>query len=264
MTLIEKLFTKIKQIVRATLPTYLVDLLKLIFFHKRYQVVAGPLRYNQDGLATTHNADFMHEACFSRAYGLGKALRPYESDPAWRAYVCCWAASVTKRLNGDFVECGVNRGSFSRMVMEYIDFRSLIKNFWLMDTFSGLPEERISSEEKLCGIHQYKYAECYDEVVRTFSGFSNVRIIRGPIPETLEQVYAKSVCYLHIDMNCVLPEIAAAEFFWDKLVSGAVVVLDDYGWAKHINQKRAFDAFAKSKNVEILSLPTGQGLIVKL
>lgn len=263
MTLTERLLTKIKSIVRGTLPTYLVDILKLIFFPKRYQIVVGPLRYNQDGLATIHNADFMREAHFSRAYGLGKALRPYGSDPAWRAYVCCWAASATRELEGDFVECGVNRGSFSRMVMEYVDFRSLNKKFWLMDTFSGLSNEHISNEEKKSGIHKYEYVECYDEVVRTFSEFSNVKIIRGPIPDTLEQVNVRNVCYLHIDMNCVLPEIAAAEFFWEKLTPGAIVILDDYGWEKHIHQKRAFDAFAKSKNVKILSLPTGQGLIVK-
>ena len=64
-------------------------------------------------------------------------------------------------------------------------------------------------------------------------------------------------------MNCAVPEIAAAEYFWDKLVSGAVIVLDDYGWVCHIEQKLAFDEFASRKNVQVLVLPTGQGLIFK-
>ena len=34
-------------------------------------------------------------------------------------------------------------------------------------------------------------------------------------------------------MNCAAPELAAAEFFWDRLTTGAVVVLDDYGWDRH-------------------------------
>jgi len=68
---------------------------------------------------------------------------------------------------------------------------------------------------------------------------------------------------LHIDMNCTLPEIAAAEYFWDRLVSGAAMLLDDYGHGGHEEQKYAFDGFAKRKGVEILSLPTGQGLIIK-
>src|SRR5262249_43682694 len=63
--------------------------------------------------------------------------------------------------------------------------------------------------------------------------------------------------------NNAAPEIAAAEHFWDRLVSGGIVVLDDYGWTKHINQKHAFDEFANARGVKVLGLPTGQGLIIK-
>jgi O-methyltransferase len=65
-------------------------------------------------------------------------------------------------------------------------------------------------------------------------------------------------------MNNKIPEIAAAEYFWDKLVSGAVIVLDDYAWGGyHMGQKLAFDEFAAKRGVEVLSLPCGQGLIIK-
>ena len=42
-----------------------------------------------------------------------------------------------------------------------------------------------------------------------------------------------------------------------------MVVLDDYGFRAHIEQKHAMDAFARSVGVSILSLPTGQGMISK-
>ena len=45
--------------------------------------------------------------------------------------------------------------------------------------------------------------------------------------------------------------------------TGGVILLDDYNWTPHINQKRAFDELAKEWNVPILGLPTGQGVIVK-
>ena len=64
-------------------------------------------------------------------------------------------------------------------------------------------------------------------------------------------------------MNIAYPEVAAIEFFWDKLVPGALVVLDDYGWTNNIEQKRAMDAFAAKKGVMILTMPTGQGLLIK-
>ena len=56
----------------------------------------------------------------------------------------------------------------------------------------------------------------------------------------------------------------AAEHFWPRLVSGAVIVLDDYGYSDdYLRQKRAFDAFAGKNGVQVLLLPTGQGLIFK-
>ena len=64
-------------------------------------------------------------------------------------------------------------------------------------------------------------------------------------------------------MNSAAPEIAAATFFWDRLVPGAFVLLDDYAYRGFHSQKVAMDTFAAEKGVEICSLPTGQGLLIK-
>jgi len=90
-----------------------------------------------------------------------------------------------------------------------------------------------------------------------------VRIIEGAIPETLDQVRAEKIAYLHIDLNCAAPEIAAITHFWDRLVTGAVVLLDDYAFFGYQNQKTAFDGFSRRMGVPIASLPTGQGLLLK-
>jgi O-methyltransferase len=50
------------------------------------------------------------------------------------------------------------------------------------------------------------------------------------IPDTLPQVKSDRICYLSIDMNNAAPEIAAAEYFEDRMISGGIIVLDDYGW----------------------------------
>ena len=47
------------------------------------------------------------------------------------------------------------------------------------------------------------------------------------------------------------------------VVPGAVVLLDDYAWATHRAQKEALDAFAAAHGAMILSLPTGQGLLIR-
>lgn len=223
------------------------------------------ITYNQDGLTSQHNCDFIEEANFHRAYQAGENLNSWwNAKVHWRMHTIFWAAQRAVGLEGDFVECGVHRGGFSRAVIEYTDFARLAeKKFYLLDTFAGFSEKYVSAEEKEHGTLNYSYEGSYEEVKRNFEPFENVVIIKGAVPDTLNQVKSEKVCFLSIDMNCAAPEIAAAEFFWDKLVSGAAMVLDDYGWAKHIIQKHAFDEFAKQKGVPILSLPTGQGLILK-
>lgn len=225
----------------------------------------GAASYNYDGLVTAHNADFMSEPKFANAYAAGKATGSWSGDLYWRAYIICWAADYALRLEGDFVECGVNRGGYALAAMNYTAFERLPKRFYLLDTFKGLDERYIAEEEKEAGIvaRRWGYEDCYEDVVRTFAPYPNVRIIQGTVPDTLPQVDSDKIAFLSIDMNNREPEIAAVTYFWDKLVSGAIIILDDYGWRKHIEQKRAFDQFAKEHNVTILALPTGQGVILK-
>ncbi len=236
-----------------------------VLYRPEYYVPLTDIQYRQDGLVTQHHADFMNDEKFMKAYSLGEATNSWKGWPThWRSHVACWAAARGAALEGDFVECGVNKGAISRMVMEYIEFASLgNRRFYLIDTYLGLSAEQISEEEKAEGRHLVAYEECYEDVKRTFAGFENAMIVRGRIPEILSEVEPEKVCYLSIDMNVTEPEIAAAEYFWDRMVSGSSILLDDYGWLGHDAQRHAFDKFAADRNVPLLCLPTGQGLILK-
>jgi hypothetical protein len=225
------------------------------------------LTYANDLLYTEHNADFMKKPRFAESYRLckeigGDLLKDY--DIQWRIHVLCWAAEHAKHLEGDFVDCGVNTGFCPRAVIHYVDFNSLAKTYYLLDTFSGM-DARYSSAYEMERNRKLGYDrkhDLYEQVQKTFSGF-NVKIIKGAVPDTLPLVTADKVSFLSIDMNCVIPEVAALDFFWPKLVSGGLVILDDYGYPGCLEQKLAHDAFAESKGVQVLSLPTCQGLIIK-
>ncbi len=249
---------------------------KLLWFIRNYkkiqpgvqflpQVFQGPITYQADGLITSNNCDFILEPRFEAAYAAAANTNPWEGfNMPWRVYIVCWFANMVKQLPGEFVECGVNTGAYSRAVIEYIDFKNLNKTFYLLDTYQGLVPNQITEKEHKAGIGAYlhNYKDVYDQVLETFKDFP-VKVIKGAIPETLPQCDAKEICYLSIDMNVIAPEIAAVNYFWNKVVKGGVILLDDYGFPKHIEQKMAFDQFAKERGVNILSLPTGQGIIFK-
>jgi hypothetical protein len=155
--------------------------------------------------------------------------------------------------------------------MEFLAWDSLNLTFYLLDTFEGLDLRYISPEDRIQGAIQKNesalesgfYVRGVESVRANFSQWKNTRIIKGSIPETLNQVETRNVAYLHLDMNCSPPEVAAIEFFWDRLLPGAIVLFDDYAYQDYESQKHAMDAFAQAKGVMIASLPTGQGLLVK-
>lgn len=225
----------------------------------------GRATYNEDGLASSHYSGFIDEPRFARAYAAGRATGSWpHGDLRWRAHVVCWAAARAVNIRGEFVECGVNRGGYALTAMTYIDFRTLDRRFYLLDTFEGLIAGQLTEEEKRAGLRGGGYTPCYDAVRKTFAPFGDrVRIVQGKVPDTLPRVDADEIAFLSIDMNATEPEIAAANHFWDRLTSGAAMILDDYGWRKHASQRVAFDEFARHRGVPLLALPTGQGLILK-
>jgi len=217
--------------------------------------------YREDGLVTINNADFLRDAGFVRAY---EAALRQQSDTwiRWRSHVVQWAAHHAIRLEGDFVECGVNRAFLSMSAMTAVDFRQTTgRRFYLFDTYCGLVPEQVSTDDKAA--FRNVYSDTYDFVKETFRDWSNVTVVRGIVPESLSTVTIGQVAYLSIDMNCVKPEIDAMEYFWPRMVPGGVIILDDYGFPGHEAQKLAADGFAATVGVKVLSLPTGQGLIFK-
>ncbi len=232
--------------------------------------------YNEDGLACNKNMPFLDEEKFRTAYANAVAKGLYvDANIRWRCHVACWAGMMALRLGGDFVECGVNKGFLSHILMEYLDFDSSGRSFYLVDTYQGFDGRYLTSmeRERLVGFaastdsgkpwEMGMYEPCYEVVVGAFSGFKGARIVKGAVPDVLPEVRAESVAYLSIDMNCVAPEIAALEHFWPKMLVGGVVLLDDYAWPGHEEQMVAMDDFARRAGTKILCLPTGQGLLIK-
>jgi O-methyltransferase len=221
-------------------------------------------RFSEDGLCTIHNADFLDDRRFADAYLAGEATGSWRGwNLRWRAYVVCWCAQWAAALEGDFIECGVNKGGNARMILSYLGGGCRTRSFYLLDTFQGFSPELLLPEEKQHMAGSYSYPDCLTEVRATFASFPNVHIIPGAVPGTLAQIDSRKIAFLSIDMNCVEPEIQAATQLWDRVVPGGVIILDDYGFSQHHLQKRAFDLFAYSKGIQVLSLPTGQGLMFK-
>lgn len=235
-------------------------ILSKFLFKKRKQ----KFTYARDGLHTYHNADFINNPRFSEAYNKGKQTGSWgKSNIEWRVHVCLWLTSQAVKLDGDFVECGTNLGGMATSILEYhkqdINFQK--KRFFCFDTFNGLSEKYASSQE--ISNTSDSYFDCFELVQKHFSQYPQVTLVRGAVPDTLKEFTGENLAFIHIDMNSAIPEIAAAEYFWPYLVEGGYMLLDDFAWQICKAQRDVFIQFAQRHQIEILWLPTGQGLIQK-
>jgi hypothetical protein len=234
-------------------------------------IMGVPGSYAQDGLISIHAHDFMAEPRFRASYDRGVAAAGRDYGWHWRVHIGLWAARTAIRLPGDFVECGVNAGFMSSSIMHELEWNRLGRTFWLLDTFSGLDPRFVSDDERAEGalakneklLESGFYVTDLAAVAKNFSQWPAARIVAGSIPGTLAQVTSAQIAFLHVDLNCAPPEVAAVEHFWPRMVPGAVLLLDDYAYWGYHQQKRAMDALAARIGMDIVSLPTGQGMAVK-
>jgi hypothetical protein len=237
-----------------------------------YAVFNTRRHYARDGLFTFHNRHFQDDPAFQAAYARGvKASQGVDPQIEWRVHVALWAAATAIRVPGDFVECGVNAGFMSSAIMHRLNWRAVDKRFYLIDTFSGPPLGQYSCEEVDRGrlrlaadaMAAGAYVSDLERVRANYFEWPNAVVVPGIVPDVLTALNVGTVAFLHIDMNCAYPERAALEFFWDRLSPGGFVLLDDYAYFGHECQAHAIDEATWSRGVEILSLPTGQGVIIK-
>jgi hypothetical protein len=103
----------------------------------------------------------------------------------------------------------------------------------------------------------------YADVKARFADTPNVTITQGKVPDVLAEVAPEKIAFMHLDLNNADAEIGALEVLFERMVPGAILVLDDYGWMGYRNQKLAEDPWFAKRGYRILEMPTGQGLVIK-
>jgi len=220
-----------------------------------------PRLFASDMLITVdRNMSFYDDTQFMRSFQAA-AETAQERSLIWRLHVLAWAGEHCRHLAGDFVECGVFRGFSTAVLAHYLDFGKLPKQWFLYDTFSGVPEDQRNSNHDNSEVFQVSELQAY--VSKRFEKYPNIQVVRGRVPEVLAEQAPATIAFLHIDMNSADAELGALEQLFGRVVPGGMVILDDYGWFYYNEQKHVEDAFFVGAGYRVLELPTGQGLIVK-
>ena len=165
-------------------------------------------------------------------------------------------------LPGHVVECGVYKGaSFIRLatfrqVLESTYSRKLIG----FDAFGKFPEQDEPDDAKFIsefeGNGGFGISEEEMHLVMESKGYQHYELVRGDVTKTIPD-YLKlhpelKIALLHVDVDVYRPTVSILENFYDHVVTGGLIVFDDYGTVA--GETKAVDEFCSKKNLQVEKL----------
>lgn len=213
--------------------------------------------YTGDNLFTYgRNLGFMDDEPFMNAYRKNIST-DIEQALLWRYSTLIWAVRRGLQLEGDFVECACYKGTTARIMCDAVDFGQFPeRHYYLYDLFEhdpAMPHHAMPEHSK----------QLYQQTRQRFADLPNVTVTQGKVPDVLHDVAPEKIAFMHIDLNNADAEIGALELLFERMVPGAILILDDYGWLAYRAQKEAEDPWLAARGYRVLELPTGQGIVIK-
>jgi O-methyltransferase len=229
----------------------------------RDRIVSRSYRYRADGIATAHYCPFFDDHDFDSTYWeMGKGWFP-GADVRWRMWLLTALAQQCQRLPGNFAEFGTWRGGCAYMILSRTTVSSE-RRFFLFDTFTGIPGDRLTPREReggFAGNHGDTSPEYVDDLLARWR--PRYQLCPGDIFDTIGTVDVGDLSFAHIDLNAAAPSRRALEFTYAHMIPGGIVVFDDYGFAGCEDQRLMIDAFFADLPEKPIALPTGQAWAMK-
>jgi hypothetical protein len=183
----------------------------------------------------------------------------YNTDRRW---MLSELLRLVEGVEGDTAECGVFEGSSSYLICKAN--ASLRKNgsrvHYMFDSFEGL-----SAPSQLDGQHWSSGDLSSNEEVllKKLSGFSNIKVMKGWIPERFTEIADRNFAFVHIDVDLYQPTFDSLQFFYDRMNSGGIILCDDYGCSTCPGATLAFEEFLRDKTESMIALSGGGGFMIK-
>lgn len=168
-------------------------------------------------------------------------------------------------IPGDIVEGGVFKGAgvlFWAKLIQIFNPLSMRKVIGF-DTFSGVPKTVLNKKDRE-GSKSFKDYQDVPEIVmkaaKKFNIEHRIEIVQGDalktIPKYVESNPGFRIALLNLDFDVYEPTCAALESFYDRVVGGGVITLDEYA-VPNWGESNAVDEFAKERKIklELESLP---------
>ncbi|KFA94041.1 TylF/MycF/NovP-related O-methyltransferase [Archangium violaceum] len=139
-----------------------------------------------------------------------------------------------RRLEGDFIECGVAKGGTSLFLARFA--RGLGRRVWALDSFVGLPAPDPARDNPYFMRGDYAPRQERGDLLQRFRGAIRqagadgiVRPIQGFFETSLQRLPRRArFCFIHVDVDLYDSAWQVLEGLHDRLVEGGLLVLDDF------------------------------------
>jgi hypothetical protein len=145
-------------------------------------------------------------------------------------------------LPGLVAEAGVYKGGSAKLLATIFDDRQVL----LFDSFVGMLEND-SHEQGTHRIGDFSDSSL-DSVQAYLQDNTNCRFYPGWFPATAEFLTDEQFVMVHLDMDYYQSTQHGIDLFWPRIVSGGIMVLDDYGWEACPGVKQAFHEYFDSRS----------------
>lgn len=195
------------------------------------------------------------DATFQAIYA---AIAPFTLVDQQRCHILYQWLHHTAALPGQLAEIGVYRGGTARLIAT--TRRPRERRLHLFDTFAGMPETDPTKDVHTKG----NFSDTsLAGVQRLLAGVSDVVFHPGLFPDTAAGLENERFAFVHVDVDIYSSVRDCCRFFYPRLVTGGVMVFDDYGFRSCPGAKDAVDEFFAATPEKACGLSTGQALVVK-
>jgi O-methyltransferase len=191
-----------------------------------------------------------------------QGAEPYTLVSPDRCYMLISLARYARHLLGDFAECGVWNGGTALLLARILGSTAQ-KKLFLFDSFQGLP--KVDGEKDRWFFEGQYAANSVESVKSLLLDFQTVVDIRcGWIPQSFVGLEERRYAFAHLDVDLYQSTLDCCAYFYPRLVSGGVLLFDEYAFAAAQGERDAVDEFFADKPESPITLPTGQAMILKV
>jgi len=173
-----------------------------------------------------------------------------------RAYILYQAAISTQNLNGCTAECGVYKGGTSVMIASV----SPEKKHFALDTFEGMPDAITPVDSHRKGDLSVRLQDTLN-ILKTSS---NICMLKGKFNKSFDEIKHQQFSFVYIDADLYLSTLECCNFFFPRMVSGGIMLFDDYLVDDTRGVKQAVDEYFKKRDISPLILPTSQAIVYNI